>query len=110
IGGVISIVLRSLMLVNTPGLPMPISWKGIVPGVGGAPRVFVFALSAGLPGPPRAAPPRPAGGGLEGGGGGEAGGPPGPGGGAGGEDGRIGEGEHVRIVGVDGLTLRVRRA
>jgi len=115
IGGVISIVLGSLMLINTPELPMPISWKVIVPVVAATTGIFAFAISAGI----RAQLRQPATGseGLIG----KVGvvrTPVDPEGQvfvrgeiwrAVSED-RIGEGEQVQVVGVDGLTLRVRRA
>jgi membrane-bound serine protease (ClpP class) len=115
IGGIIAIVLGSLMLVNTPELPLPVSWKVIVPVVAATAGIFVFAISAGI----RAQMRRPATGseGLIG----QVGmvrTPVDPDGQvfvrgeiwrAVSEDGRIGEGEQVRIVGIDGLTLRVKR-
>jgi len=115
IGGIIAIVLGSLMLVNTPELPLAVSWKVIVPVVAATAGIFVFAISAGI----RAQMRRPATGseGLIG----QVGmvrTPVDPDGQvfvrgeiwrAVSEDGRIGEGEQVRIVGVDGLTLRVKR-
>src|SRR6266540_1057773 len=48
IGGVIAIVLGSLMLINTPELPLPVSWKVIVPVVAATTGIFVFAISAGI--------------------------------------------------------------
>ncbi len=48
IGGVISVVLGSLMLVNTPELPLRVSWMVIAPVVATTAGVFVFLVSAGL--------------------------------------------------------------
>jgi membrane-bound serine protease (ClpP class) len=48
IGGIISIVLGSLMLVNTPEMPLTVSWKVIVPVVAATAGIFVFAISAGI--------------------------------------------------------------
>ncbi len=115
IGGIIAIVLGSLMLVNTPELPLSVSWKVIVPVVAATAGIFVFAISAGI----RAQLQRPATGsdGLIG----QVGmvrTPIDPDGQvfvrgeiwrAVSEGDRIGEGEQVRIVGVDGLTVRVKR-
>jgi membrane-bound serine protease (ClpP class) len=115
IGGIIAIVLGSLMLVNTPELPLSVSWKVIVPVVAATAGIFVFAISAGI----RAQLQRPATGseGLIG----QVGmvrTPVDPDGQvfvrgeiwrAVSEGDRIREGEQVRIVGVDGLTLRVKR-
>jgi membrane-bound serine protease (ClpP class) len=116
IGGIIAMVLGSIMLVNTPEWPLRISWKVILPVVATTAGIFVFAVSAGV----KAQRRRPATGadGLVG----EAGvvratlapegqvlvrgeiwravaadGTP------------VGEGERVRVVGIDGLTLRVMR-
>jgi membrane-bound serine protease (ClpP class) len=118
IGGVIAILLGSLMLVNTPEMPLTVSWKVIVPTVAATSGIFIFAIGAGL----RAQGRRPTTGpeGLVG----QAGVvrvtiPPG---GEGlvfvhGEiwkatsDGEaMPEGTRVRIVGMDGLTVRVTRA
>jgi membrane-bound serine protease (ClpP class) len=116
IGGVIAIVLGSLMLINTPEMPLAVSWKVIIPVVGATTAIFVFAVSAGI----RAQMRKPATGaeGLVG----EVGAvraaldPEGQVFVRGelwravSDEGRIAEGERVRIVGVDGLTLRVSRA
>jgi membrane-bound serine protease (ClpP class) len=116
IGGVIAIVLGSVMLVDTTELPLRVSWKVIVPVVAATAGIFVFAVSAGI----RAQLRRPATGaeGLVGQLGvartrldpdgqvfvhGELWR-------AVGDEGAIGEGEAVRVVGMDGLTLRVSRA
>ncbi len=115
IGGVIAIVLGSLMLINTPELPLGVSWKVIVPVVAATTGIFVFAISAGI----RAQMRKPATG-FEGliGQVGVVRTPVDPDGQvfvrgeiwrAVSDGGRIGEGERVRIVGVDGLTLRVTR-
>jgi membrane-bound serine protease (ClpP class) len=48
IGGVVAIVLGSVMLVNTPELPLRVSWRVIVPVVAVTAGLFVFAISAGL--------------------------------------------------------------
>ena len=116
IGGVIAIVLGSVMLVNTPELPLRVSWKVILPVAGATAGLFVFVAGAGI----RAQLRRPATG-------------------AAGLIGELGvvrrtldpegqvfvrgelwravsegdavaEGERVRVVGVDSLTLRVTRA
>jgi membrane-bound serine protease (ClpP class) len=116
IGGVVALLLGSVLLVNTPELPhLRVSWTVIVPVVGATAGLFVFAVSAGV-----RAQFRP------------------PATGAEGllaetgvartrldpegqvlvrgeiwravaEAGPVGEGERVRVVGLDGLTLRVRR-
>jgi membrane-bound serine protease (ClpP class) len=116
IGGVIAILLGSVMLVNTPELPLRVSWAVIVPVVATTAGVFVFLVGAGV----RAQLQRPA---------------TGPEGLVGAvavartpldpegqvfvdgalwravsDAGRVEEGERVRVVGVDSLTLRVTRA
>jgi membrane-bound serine protease (ClpP class) len=48
IGGIIAIVLGSVMLVNTPELPLRVSWTVIVPVVAVTAGMFVFAVSAGV--------------------------------------------------------------
>ena len=48
IGGIISILLGSMMLVNTPELPLRISWTVIIPVVALTAGIFVFAVSAGV--------------------------------------------------------------
>jgi membrane-bound serine protease (ClpP class) len=116
IGGVIAILLGSMMLVDTPEWPLRVSWKVILPVVAATAGIFVFAVSAGV----KAQRRRPATGaeGILGSAGvvraalapegqvlvqGElwravtADGVP------------VGEGERVRVVGIDGLTLRVTR-
>ena len=115
IGGVIAIILGSMMLVSTPELPLRVSWGVIVPVVAATVGIFVFAVGAGM----RAQLRRPWTGmegllrevgvtqtALE-------------------PEGQVlihGEiwravadagipaGERIRVVGVDGLTLRVTRA
>ena len=116
IGGVIAILLGSMMLVNTAELPIRVSWTVIIPVVAVTAGIFVFAISAGV----RAQLPQPTTGaaGLLS----EVGEvktaidpegevlvrgelwtavASGPG---------IGVGERVRVVGVEGLKLRVERA
>jgi membrane-bound serine protease (ClpP class) len=116
IGGVIAILLGSMMLVNTPEFPLRVAWTVIVPVVALTAGIFVFAVSAGV----RAQMQRPTTGtaGLLD----ELGEArtsidpegqvvvrgelwtavaAGPG---------IAAGERVRVVGVDGLRLRVERA
>jgi membrane-bound serine protease (ClpP class) len=115
IGGVIAILLGSMMLVDTPEMPLRVSWTVIVPVVAATAGIFVFAVSAGI----KAQLSRPATGaeGLIG----EVGvvrTPIDPDGQvfvrgeiwravSGGEP--IPAGERVEIVGMDGLTLRVKR-
>ncbi|HSE95944.1 MAG TPA: nodulation protein NfeD, partial [Methylomirabilota bacterium] len=116
IGGIIAILLGSMMLVNTPEWPLRISWMVILPVVAATAGIFVFAVSAGV----KAQRRQPATGaeGLVG----EAGvvrAPLVPEGQvlvhgeiwrAVAADGTpVGEGERVREVGIDGLTLRVMR-
>jgi membrane-bound serine protease (ClpP class) len=48
IGGVIAIVLGSVMLVNTPELPLRVSWTVIIPVVAVTTGLFVVAISAGV--------------------------------------------------------------
>ena len=48
IGGIIAILLGSVMLVNTPELPLRVSWTVIIPVVGVTAGIFVFAVSAGV--------------------------------------------------------------
>jgi membrane-bound serine protease (ClpP class) len=48
IGGIIAILLGSMMLVNTPELPLRISWTVIIPVVALTAGIFVFAVSAGV--------------------------------------------------------------
>ncbi|MGH7358905.1 MAG: NfeD family protein, partial [Candidatus Rokuibacteriota bacterium] len=116
IGGVIAILLGSVMLVNTAELPIRVSWTVIIPVVAVTAGIFIFAVSAGV----RAQLSRPTTGaaGLLS----EVGEvrtaldpegevfvrgelwtavASGPG---------IGVGERVRVVGVEGLKLRVERA
>jgi membrane-bound serine protease (ClpP class) len=116
IGGVIAILLGSIMLVDTPEMPLRVSWTVILPVVATTAGIFVFAVSAGI----RAQMRRPATGseGLIGQVGvarttldpegqvfvhGEIWR-------AVSESGTIAEGEPVRVVRVDSLTLRVTRA
>ncbi len=113
IGGVIAILLGSIMLVDTPEMPLRISWTVILPVVAATAGIFVFVVSAGV----RAQLLRPATGaeGLVG----EVGvarTPLEPDGQvfvrgelwrAVSEDGAIAEGERVQVVGVESLTLRV---
>ncbi|MGH7268471.1 MAG: NfeD family protein, partial [Candidatus Rokuibacteriota bacterium] len=115
IGGVIAILLGSMMLVDTPEMPLRVSWTVILPVVAATAGIFVFAISAGI----KAQLSRPATGaeGLIG----EVGVVRTPIDAEGqifvrGEiwravsDGdRIPAGERVEIVGMDGLTLRVKR-
>lgn len=115
IGGVIAILLGSLMLVDTPETSLRISWKVILPVVATTAGIFVFAVSAGI----RAQLRRPATG-SEGlvGQVGVARTPLEPEGQvfvrgeiwrAVSDAGTIAEGERVRIVAVDSLTIRVTR-
>jgi membrane-bound serine protease (ClpP class) len=116
IGGVIAILLGSVMLVNTAELPLRVSWTVIIPVVAVTAGIFVFAISAGV----RAQLQRPttgAAGLLSEIGEAKTALDPegevlvrgelwtavatGPG---------IGIGERVRVVGVEGLKLRVERA
>ena len=48
IGGIIAILLGSVMLVNTPEFPLGVSWLVIVPVVALTAGIFVFAVSAGV--------------------------------------------------------------
>jgi membrane-bound serine protease (ClpP class) len=48
IGGIIAILLGSVMLVNTPELPLRVSWTVIIPVVAVTAGIFVFAVSAGV--------------------------------------------------------------
>ena len=48
IGGIIAILLGSVMLVNTAELPLRVSWTVIVPVVALTAGIFVFAVSAGV--------------------------------------------------------------
>jgi membrane-bound serine protease (ClpP class) len=116
IGGVIAILLGSIMLINTPEMPLRISWLVIVPVVAATTGIFVFAVSAGI----RAQMRRPATG-SEGliGEMGVARTPIDPEGQvfvrgeiwrAVSDAGAIPEGERVRIVGLQGLTVKVTRA
>jgi membrane-bound serine protease (ClpP class) len=47
IGGIISILLGSMMLLNTPELPLRVSWTVIVPVVAMTVGIFVLAVAAG---------------------------------------------------------------
>lgn len=48
IGGVVAIVLGSLLLVNTSELPLRVSWTVILPVVAATAGMFVLAISAGV--------------------------------------------------------------
>jgi membrane-bound serine protease (ClpP class) len=48
IGGIVAILLGSLMLVDTAELPIRVSWRVIVPVVALTAGMFVFAVSAGV--------------------------------------------------------------
>jgi membrane-bound serine protease (ClpP class) len=48
IGGIIAILLGSMMLVNTPEFPIRVSWTVIVPVVAVTAGIFTFAVSAGV--------------------------------------------------------------
>jgi membrane-bound serine protease (ClpP class) len=48
IGGVIAILLGSMMLVNTAEFPLRVSWTVIIPAVALTAAIFVFAVSAGV--------------------------------------------------------------
>ena len=48
IGGIIAILLGSVMLVNTAELPLRVSWTVIIPVVAVTAGIFVFAISAGV--------------------------------------------------------------
>jgi membrane-bound serine protease (ClpP class) len=48
IGGIIAILLGSMMLVNTPELPLRVAWTVIIPVVALTAGIFVFAVSAGV--------------------------------------------------------------
>jgi membrane-bound serine protease (ClpP class) len=48
IGGIIAILLGSVMLVNTPEFPLGVSWMVIVPVVALTAGIFVLAVSAGV--------------------------------------------------------------
>jgi membrane-bound serine protease (ClpP class) len=115
IGGVIAIVLGSVMLLDTPEMPLRVSWRVILPVVAATAGIVVFAVSAGI----RAQMRRPATGseGLVG----EVGiartalDPEGQVFVRGelwravADSAGIAEGERVRVVGVQSLTLRVTR-
>ncbi len=115
IGGVIALLLGSMLLVDTPEMALRISWKVILPVVATTGGIFVFAVSAGI----RAQLRRPATG-SEGliGQVGVARTPLAPEGQvfvrgeiwkAVADGGTIAEGERVRVVAVDSLTLKVTR-
>jgi len=115
IGGIIAILLGSVMLIDTPEVSLRVSWLVILPVVAATAGIFAFAVSAGI----RAQLRRPATGseGLVG----EVGvtrttlDPEGQVFVRGelwravSEAGAIGAGERVRVVGLRGLTLRVTR-
>jgi membrane-bound serine protease (ClpP class) len=116
IGGVISMVLGSLMLYDAPEVGFRVSWVVIVPTVGSTAGLFIWAVSAGV-----RAMRRPAVTGAQGMVGrlAVARGELGPEGhvnvdgeiwSAVAEDGKIPAGEKVRVTAVDGLTLKVSRA
>jgi membrane-bound serine protease (ClpP class) len=48
IGGIIAILLGSMMLVNTPEFPLRVAWTVIIPVVALTAGIFVFAVSAGV--------------------------------------------------------------
>jgi membrane-bound serine protease (ClpP class) len=48
IGGIIAILLGSVMLVNTPEFPLGVSWMVIIPVVALTAGIFIFAVSAGV--------------------------------------------------------------
>jgi membrane-bound serine protease (ClpP class) len=48
IGGVIAILLGSMMLVNTPEFPFRVAWTVIIPVVAVTAGIFTFAVSAGV--------------------------------------------------------------
>lgn len=48
IGGVIAILLGSMMLLNTPEFPLRVSWTVIIPVVAVTAGIFMFAVSAGV--------------------------------------------------------------
>lgn len=119
IGGVISLLLGSLMLIDAPtpaGAGLRISWTVILPMVATTVGLFLFVVTAGI----RAQLLRPATGsegliGVEG----VARSPLGPEGQvfvdgalwrAVAEGEAIGEGERVKVVGREGLTLKVKKA
>jgi membrane-bound serine protease (ClpP class) len=116
VGGVVAMLLGSLMLFDTPTAELRVSWWVILPTVGVTAAVFVVALAAGL----RALARRPITGaaGMVGGTG-VARSALDPAGAvfvqgelwrAVAEDGPIAIGETVRVTAVDGLTLKVVKA
>ncbi len=48
IGGIIAILLGSMMLLNTPEFPFRVSWTVIIPVVAVTAGIFMFAVSAGV--------------------------------------------------------------
>ena len=116
IGGVVAMILGSLMLYDEPGAGLRISWYVIIPAVGGTAGLVVFALSFGVralydrptTGPDAMVgasavvktPLAPAGQVLVGGELWRAVS----------EDGPVPAGETVRVTAVEGLTLKVKRA
>ncbi len=116
IGGIVSMILGSLMLFDAPEADLRVSWWVIVPTVGTTAAVFAFAVGAGL----RALYQKPSTGyaGLIG----ETGvarSPLTPEGQvfvqgalwrAVAEDGAVAEGDQVKVTAVNGLTLRVTKA
>jgi membrane-bound serine protease (ClpP class) len=116
IGGVVAMVLGSLMLYDEPGAGLRISWHVIIPAVAGTAGIVVFALSFGvraLYGPPASGPDAMVGAAAV------VKTPLAPAGQvlvdgelwrAVSEDGPVPAGETVRVTAVDGLTLKVKRA
>jgi len=116
IGGIISMILGSLMLFDAPEADLRVSWWVILPTVGTTAAIFAFAVTAGV----RALYQRPTTGqaGLVGQVG-VARSALGPTGDvfiqgelwrAVAEDGAVAEGESVKVTAVEGLTLKVTRA
>jgi len=116
IGGIVSMILGSLMLFDAPEADLRVSWWVILPTVGTTAAVFAFAVTAGV----RALYRRPTTGrfGLLGQVG-VARSPLAPAGEvfiqgelwrAVAEGGEVAEGERVTVIGVEGLTLKVTRA
>jgi membrane-bound serine protease (ClpP class) len=116
IGGIVSMVLGSLMLFDAPEANLRVSWWVILPTVGTTAAVFAFAVTAGL----RALYQRPTTGysGLVGQVG-VARSPLAPAGDvfiqgelwrAVAENGAVAEGESVKVTAVEGLTLKVTKA
>ena len=116
IGGVVAMILGSLMLYDEPGAGLRISWYVIIPAVGGTAGLMVFALSFGV----RALYGRPTtGADAMVGAAAVVKTPLAPAGQvlmdgelwrAVSEDGPVSAGETVRVTAVEGLTLKVKRA